>query len=294
MTATALCPFTIDSPIMLQRWERLTFLHWSFDPADVQALLPPNLQVEPLEGRAWVGLVPFFMRVGARGGQRVPWVSNFCETNVRTYVVDQEGRRGIWFFSLDAARLSAVVTARTTYRLPYFWSAMRLVERPGTIRYDCLRRWPGPPATSRVEIRIGEPYASEELSERDHFLTARWILFSAAGPRVRYARAAHGAWPLHRATAEVVADDLVTAAGLPRPEGEPLVHYSPGVEVRIGRPERYGRSSSPPGEAVDRPGAFRLWGFVQPARGQGRLGTMPDELSDRFVSIPRAMGDICA
>ena len=28
------------------------------------------------------------------------------------------------------------------------------------------------------------------------------------------------------------------AAGLPAPEGEPLVHYSPGVDVAIGRPER--------------------------------------------------------
>ena len=31
-------------------------------------------------------------------------------------------RAGIWFFSLDAARLGAVVTARATYRIPYFWS----------------------------------------------------------------------------------------------------------------------------------------------------------------------------
>ena len=30
------CPFTIDRPAMTQRWERLTFLHWSADPAVVQ------------------------------------------------------------------------------------------------------------------------------------------------------------------------------------------------------------------------------------------------------------------
>ena len=237
-----ICPLGVEAPVMQHRWERLTFLHWAFDPADVQRLLPPNLRVDPQQGRAWVGLVPFFMRVGAPGGQRVPWVSNFCETNVRTYVRDQEGRRGIWFFSLDAARLSAVVTARTTYRLPYFWSAMRLAEGAGTVRYDCIRRWPGPPAASHAVIRIGAAYAAEELDDLDHFLTARWVLFSAAGRaggRVRFARAFHPPWPLHRATAEVVADGLVAAAGLPRPEGEPLVHYSPGVDVRIGRPERY-------------------------------------------------------
>lgn len=233
------CPFTVDRPVMQQRWECLTFLHWGFEPDAVQRLLPPGLTVECWEGRAWVGLVPFFMRVGAPGGQRMPWVSNFCETNVRTYVRDSEGRRGIWFFSLDAARLGAVIVARTTYRLPYVWSSMRLAQAPGVISYDCRRRWPGPRGlTSHVRVRIGEPYRPEELDDRDHFLTARWVLFSAAGTRHRFARAWHQPWPLHRATAEEVDDGLVVAAGLPQPESAPLVHYSPGVGVRIGAPER--------------------------------------------------------
>ena len=32
---------------------------------------------------------------------------------------------------------------------------------------------------------------------------------------------------------------VITAAGLPPPCGDPLAHYSPGVDVRIGRPETY-------------------------------------------------------
>jgi uncharacterized protein YqjF (DUF2071 family) len=233
------CPFTVDRPVMRQRWERLTFLHWPFDPAQVQRLLPAGLRAETFGGAAWVGLVPFFMRVATAGGGRVPWVSNFCETNVRTYVQDAEGRSGIWFFSLDAARLGAVAVARTTYRLPYFWSSMRLSGRGPEISYTCLRRWPGPrDATSQVRIGIGDPFGPGELTERDHFLTARWILFSVAGARYRFARAWHQPWPLHRAEARFVDDRLIAAAGLPQPQGPPLVHYSPGVDVRIGRPER--------------------------------------------------------
>ncbi len=233
-----MCPFTIDRPIMLHRWERLTFLHWSFDPTDVQRLLPPGLTVESFDGAAWVGLVPFFMRVATPAGRGGGWASNFCETNVRTYVHDRDGRSGIWFFSLDAARLGAVVVARTTYRLPYFWSRMRLLERAGEIEYRCGRRWPGPRAASRVRVRVGEAFADDELHELDHFLTARWVLFSGSGGRRRFARACHGPWPLHRADALQVEDGLVAAAGLPVPAGTPLVHYSPGVDVRIGRPER--------------------------------------------------------
>ena len=33
-------------------------------------------------------------------------------------------------------------------------------------------------------------------------------------------------------------DMEIAAAGLPKPAGEPPAHYSPGVDVRIGRPER--------------------------------------------------------
>jgi uncharacterized protein len=293
------CPFRIDRPVMWQRWARLTFLHWSFEPEAVQRLLPDGLVADLFDNVAWVGLVPFYMNVatagrplspnaatagrqahptgGTGGGLQVPWVSRFCETNVRTYVRDEQGRAGIWFFSLDAARLGAVAVARTTYRLPYFWSAMRIIEHghpgsddpdddlPGEITYRCRRRLPGPRgATSEIRVRVGNRYQPDELSERDHFLTARWILFSAAGtagtaggsgpsgsgvspggtvaPRAstarRLARACHDPWPLYRAEAVVVRDQLITAARLPEPQGAPLVHYSPGVDVTIGRPER--------------------------------------------------------
>lgn len=236
-----LCPFTIDHPVMRQRWERLTFLHWQFEPAAVQRLLPDGLAADLFDGAAWVGLVPFFMHVATPGGHEVPWVSRFCETNVRTYVRDRSGRAGIWFFSLDAARLGAVAVARTTYRLPYFWSAMDISAGGDEISYHCRRRLPGPrPAVSDVRIGVGDRYADTELDERDHFLTARWILFSVSGTRYRMARACHDPWPLHRAQARGVDDQLIAAAGLPAPSAAPLVHYSPGVDVTIGRPEQAG------------------------------------------------------
>lgn len=234
-------PVVIRRPVMLQGWEQLTFLHWPFAVDAVQRLLPSGLRVDVIADAAWVGLVPFRMTVTVPGLPPVPWASRFLETNVRTYVVDHEGRTGIWFFSLDAARLGAVVVARTTYRLPYFWSAMSLESRGDIVRYDCRRRWPAGGATSSVTVKVGASYNAEELTEFDHRLTARWVLFSRAGNHHRYARAWHAPWPLRRAQALAVDDGLVQAAGLPAPAGEPLVHYSPGVAVRIGAPQRYHR-----------------------------------------------------
>jgi uncharacterized protein YqjF (DUF2071 family) len=234
----AACPYVIHRPVMMQRWATLSFLHWSFDPPTVQRLLPPSLTAETFDDRAWVGLVPFFMHVWLPHTRPVPWVSRFCETNVRTYVRDESGRVGIWFFSLDAARLGAVLTARTTYRLPYFWSQMRLTRSDSSIAYSCRRRWPDAGAGSNVVVDIGAPFAPSELSARDHFLTARWLLFSVAGERHRFARAAHEIWPLRRATVRECHDELLMAAGLPANNDPPLAHYSDGVDVRIGRPER--------------------------------------------------------
>ena len=237
------CPYQVPVPVMRHRWETLTFLHWSSDVDVVQRLLPEGLTVETYDGRAWVGLVPFFMHVAPpapSSAGSVPWAGRFCETNVRTYVTDPTGRTGIWFLSLDAERLGAVVAARTTYRLPYYWSRMRLSQRADEVRYRCDRRWPGPDATSAVDVRIGAPHADSELTEHDHFLTARFTLVSVIGGRLFYAHAAHPRWPLRRAEATRVDDGLVTAAGLPAPSGDPLVHWSAGVDVRIGGPHRVG------------------------------------------------------
>src|ERR1700676_3732898 len=44
---------------MSQTWRRLTFLHWPYDPALVQTLLPPGLTLDTFDGAAWIGLVPF-------------------------------------------------------------------------------------------------------------------------------------------------------------------------------------------------------------------------------------------
>jgi hypothetical protein len=237
---------------MVQWWDDLTFLHWRYRAEDVQRLLPKGLEVESCDGSAWVGLVPFFLRIGLPGVRPVPWVSRFAETNVRTYVRSADGESGIWFFSLDAARLGAVVVARATYRLRYFWSHVELDRQGTSIRYECRRRWPGPRGTrSLAHVEIGDAYTAAELTELDHFLTARWSLFSAPRSGLRHARAFHDPWPLYKGKVIELHDELIEAAGLPAPSGEPLVHYSPSVEVRIGWPHSVaGRNGNGPSEPV--------------------------------------------
>jgi uncharacterized protein len=233
-----ICPHRVERPAMLHRWDDLTFLHWPYDPATVQALLPDGLRVETFGGRAWVGLVPFRMEVTLPGIAPRRWVSWFAETNVRTYVQAPDGTTGVWFLSLDAERLGAVLTGRRAYDLPYYWSHLRVAGAGRFRTYTARRRWPRPAARSQVVVEIGEPLAPEDVAPFEHWLTARWRLYSVAGGRLRGALAEHPPWPLHRATCHHVDDGLVVAAGLPAPAGEPLAHWSPGVAVRVGFPFR--------------------------------------------------------
>ena len=85
--------------VMYQRWEELLFLHWPVEPQVVAKVLPPGLAVDTYKGRAWLGVVPFSMRdVRPRFLPAVPGLSSFPELNLRTYVVDELGRPGVWLY----------------------------------------------------------------------------------------------------------------------------------------------------------------------------------------------------
>ncbi len=227
----------VRRPIMWQSWNHITFLHWRYDPEEVQRLLPDRLEVETFDGSAWVGLTPFLLeKLRFPEIPPLPWLSKTPETNVRTYVRGPDGRSGISFFSLDIARAPAVAVARTAYRLPYMWSDLAFEREADTVRYRGRRRVPPPPASYDIGIETGERYGEDELGALDHFLTARFILYTFYGRLAAAASAEHERWPLHRARVIRLEEDLFASAGLSEPRGEPLVHYSPGVDVRISRP----------------------------------------------------------
>ncbi|MEU5537616.1 DUF2071 domain-containing protein [Streptomyces sp. NPDC020362] len=236
---TADPPHAADPPLLTQSWLDLAFLHWAADPADVAPLLPAGTRPDTLHGVTYIGLVAFRMhRVGWFRLPGVPYLGSFPETNVRLYSVDAQGRRGVVFRSLDTSRLIPVVVGRVAFRLPYVWSRMKVRREGTTIAYASSRRWPGPRgARSSLAIRIGERV--EAPSELEHFLTARWGMHSAFFGRPLYLPNAHPRWPLHRAELLHCDEDLVAAAGLPAPAGEPVsVLYSAGVPVRFARPPR--------------------------------------------------------
>jgi uncharacterized protein len=221
---------------MEMKWDELTFLHWPYEPDLVQRLLPPGLTVQTHGGQAWISLVPFVMRVGLPRIGLLPGLRRFPETNVRTYVTADDGTEGIYFFSLDAGNLLGVIGGRLGYRLPYMRATMSAQRSGDAITYLCRRRWPHRQADSRIVARIGEQIDASELSDLDHFLSARWRLYSPMFGRMWAARAHHEPWPLRRAELLEFDDQLIVADGLPAPIGQPIIHYADRVNVRISIP----------------------------------------------------------
>lgn len=224
----------VARPVLTQSWTQLTYLHWPYDPAVVRPFLPPGVEPDVWDGATWVGLIPFAMRrVGLLGATRLPYVSDFIETNVRLYGVDGKGRRSVVFLSLDADRLLPVVAARVGYHLPYVWSSMAIRQRENVFSYTTRRRVSN--VRSLVRVRVGAVVEADPL---DHFLTARWGLHSRWYGGTAFAPVSHERWPLQSAELLELDDGLVTASGLPAPVGAPRVLHSAGVDVRIGRPAR--------------------------------------------------------
>ena len=249
---SGVCPFTVDKPVMRQRWERLTFLHWAYDPDVVQRLLPgwphgghlrrgglggpgPVLHAGAHAGRPGrpLGLQLLrdqraHLRAGPRGPGRhlVP---------VAGRRAPRGGRGGpgqlpaALLLVLDAAHCVSHRAARIhppgrgpggRVLLPAAAAGPAPGGQPGAHPRGCAvpdRRTGGPgPFPDR-------PVGAVQRAGRTAVLRPRRAPAVAAAP---------GGGPDRGRRPD-------RAAGLPAPRGEPLVHYSPGVDVRIGRPERY-------------------------------------------------------
>ena len=233
-------PITTTSPrpfrrsALVQRWEDLVFLHWAVDPSHVAPLLPAGTVPDVLDGVTYVGLIGFRMvGLGFLSGPGLPYLGSFCETNVRLYSVDSQGRRAVVFRSLEAERLLPVLAANAVLQLPYKWARMRFHRSGDEVGYTSTRRAPGRPR-NQMRVRVGSRIDPSPL---EHFLTARWGLHERTYGRTLHLPNVHEPWPLHRAELVTLQDELIGAAGLEQPTRPPdSVLYSPGVAVQFGLP----------------------------------------------------------
>ena len=198
-------------------------------------MYPPGTRPDVFaDGMTYVGLVPFMMSSTTVGSALpLPYFGSFPETNIRLYSIDDAGRHGVLFRSLEASRLAVVPVVRISLGVPYTWARMRIKRQDDRITYHSVRRWPRRGLRSRLTITIGEVVDPTPV---EVWLTARWGAHTRNAGRTWWVPNEHAPWPL-RAAEIVELDSELLDVSMVRPVGDPLrALFSPGVRTRFGRP----------------------------------------------------------
>lgn len=229
-------PFPLPSApwIMTQTWHHLLFAHWPVSAAYIKEFTPSPLTVDTLDGCAWAGIVPFDMsNIHLRGIPPIPGTSRFPEINVRTYVTHR-GKPGVFFFSLDAAHLLAVIAARKVLSLPYYQARIHVQQTGDDVLYHSQRiHRPSYPASfqARYAPTSDTFYASPDSLEQ--WLTERYCLYTYDDRYLYRGDIHHLPWKLQHAHAEITQNSMFSPLRFPLMSDQPLFHYAKKQKVLI-------------------------------------------------------------
>ncbi|HEX8129383.1 MAG TPA: DUF2071 domain-containing protein [Pyrinomonadaceae bacterium] len=227
-----------ELPLMEHHWGKLLFMHWPISAERLRPLIPPQLEIDTFDGEAWVGITPFTMwDVRLSFTPPVPYLSDFHELNVRTYVL-YRGVPGVWFFSLNTNSSMTVFGARTFYFLPYFNADIDLRQEGDRVHYHLRRTDAKRGGAFDATWEIGKELPEAEAGTLEFFLTERYCLYSASGESIYRARIHHPPWPLRQAALRSYDSDIAESDYLPTLKGKPLVHYAEALAVDVWLPEK--------------------------------------------------------
>ena len=232
-------PAPMASWVMTQRWNDLLFLHYEVAADKLRALVPEALTLDTYHRSGWLSISPFWMNhLRPPGVPSLPWVSQFAEVNLRTYVT-RDGKPGVYFFSLDASHLSAVWGARIFYRLPY-WHAAIQVKGRGQQKIDYRsKRAHGPkPAELRLSYGPAGPGFRARPGSLDHFLTERYCLYTTSRTRLYRTDIHHLPWSLEVASSDLELNSMAQTIGIDLPASPDLTHFSRTLNRLMWAPER--------------------------------------------------------
>ena len=220
-------------------WRHLLFENYPVDPEVMDAHLPASLDPDTFDGSAWLSVVPFTnVEVRPKGlpkGVGIP----LPELNLRTYV-NRDGVPSVYFFSLDAQGVASVIGARLFQHLPYFYARISLEWADGRVRFTSRRMHPGsrPVHYEASYWPTGEPVAAHE-DPFTQYLVERYRFYAEAQDgTLRYTDVTHEPWTLYPADAEITTSTLLKSHGFADPEAEPVLYYSPGLDVNASTSNR--------------------------------------------------------
>lgn len=182
--------------VYYQEWNRLIFLHFEVDYEDLRALVPSTLELDDLNGKYYISVVPFTMeKIRPRHLPSVGFISDFEELNVRTYV-KVNGKSGVYFLNIEAGKTLSAKVAKGLSGLPYEKAMMKREEG----YYYSLNQ--DKSFFLKAEFEIGE--VVQKKTPLQLWLTERYCLYICDKEKVFRYEIHHKEWRLR----EIAFDNL--------------------------------------------------------------------------------------
>ncbi|AXF55682.1 YqjF family protein [Salicibibacter kimchii] len=215
--------------LMTQKWEHLLFMHFPVPSEVMRRHIPEGVELDTYKGVAWLTILPFKINdMRFRKMPPIPFLKSFLELNVRTYV-RRNGISGIYFFSMDAEKLLAVLGARTG-TLPYFHARMKMKEKKGAFHYYSTRKRDATFAFEGSYHPVSESYYPEKDSLA-FWLVERYYLWSESKNALFEVGIHHKPWKIHDAEATIIKQNMAPSLSDTLLNAEPLLHYAPARRV---------------------------------------------------------------
>lgn len=231
----------MSSVFLSARWEHLILLTYTVQDDVLQPYLPKGLELDRFHGQACVSFVAFrFLRTKV-WGVRWPLHVNFNEVNLRFYVRDRAGRRGVVFVKEYVPSFITSTIARLAYNEPYSRATIGCTLEPlGSemrVEYQLRRR-----GTHRVEIEAARRAETPGADSPEHFFKEHeWGYGRTRTGNTRRYRVEHPVWrcfPVRRYGVSVDFAALYGDAWSFLTEQQPVsVVLAEGSDVTVSRPE---------------------------------------------------------
>lgn len=207
-----------------QQWHENLLMHWKVTPSVLADFIPKGLTIDTFDKHAWVSIVAFSVRkLHPRFLPPLPSVSNFHEVNFRTYVI-KDGIPGIYFLSIEAAKLLPVLLARVFIGIPYIKSEIN--RAPGVC---CAKN-----ASRNLDFKaIYSPLEPlESKTPLEYWLTERHALYQQNRSKLHRFDIHHKPWPLQHIDIDVcIKGYLPTSNALAI--APPFAHYAKRLDVVV-------------------------------------------------------------
>ncbi len=106
------------------QWKYLINITYAVDPEVLRPFLPQGLELDLINGKAFVSFVAFEFKDVKVKGFKIPFHRNFPEINLRFYV-NKKGKRGVVFIKEFVPRYFVALVADKVYNEPYSSIPMR-------------------------------------------------------------------------------------------------------------------------------------------------------------------------